>query len=120
MSSLFDETKRMVQMPQKPPLNEACMKAQRTVLLVLNHTWANHTRAVWDYRNDRPRNGLCRMHGGLSTGPRRKRGGTPARVRKPLENCRHEAAEIREGDFLYGVYALTRCIDILVRSRNKR
>ena len=26
--------------------------------------------AVWDYENDRPVNGRCRMHGGLSTGPK--------------------------------------------------
>jgi len=26
--------------------------------------------AVWDKANDRPRNGRCRMHGGLSTGPK--------------------------------------------------
>ena len=25
--------------------------------------------AVWDKERDRPRNGRCRMHGGLSTGP---------------------------------------------------
>lgn len=30
--------------------------------------------AVWDYENDRPRNGRCRMHGGLSTGPRTEEG----------------------------------------------
>ena len=30
--------------------------------------------AVWDYANDRPRNGRCRMHGGLSTGPRTSEG----------------------------------------------
>ena len=26
--------------------------------------------AVWDHANDRPRNGRCRLHGGLSTGPK--------------------------------------------------
>lgn len=26
--------------------------------------------AVWDKAHNRPRNGRCRMHGGLSTGPR--------------------------------------------------
>ncbi len=25
---------------------------------------------VWDRENSRPRNGRCRMHGGLSTGPK--------------------------------------------------
>ena len=29
-------------------------------------------RAVWDLENDRPRNGRCRLHGGLSSGPRRR------------------------------------------------
>jgi len=28
---------------------------------------------VWDDANDRPRNGRCRLHGGLSTGPKRDR-----------------------------------------------
>ena len=30
--------------------------------------------AVWDREHDRPRNGRCRMHGGLSTGPRTAEG----------------------------------------------
>jgi hypothetical protein len=30
--------------------------------------------AVWDRLHHRPRNGRCRMHGGLSTGPRTKAG----------------------------------------------
>lgn len=30
--------------------------------------------AVWDRRRNRPRNGRCRMHGGLSTGPRTPEG----------------------------------------------
>lgn len=29
---------------------------------------------VWDREHDRPRNGRCRMHGGLSTGPRTEEG----------------------------------------------
>ena len=29
---------------------------------------------VWDSMMDRPRNGRCRMHGGLSTGPRTPEG----------------------------------------------
>ena len=29
---------------------------------------------VWDIIANRPRNGRCRMHGGLSTGPRTKEG----------------------------------------------
>ena len=31
-------------------------------------------RAVWDKQHNRPRNGRCRMHGGLSTGPRTPEG----------------------------------------------
>ncbi len=31
-------------------------------------------RVVWDTDNDRPRNGRCRMHGGLSTGPKTQKG----------------------------------------------
>jgi len=30
--------------------------------------------AVWDFEHDRPRNGRCRVHGGLSTGPRTEEG----------------------------------------------
>ena len=30
--------------------------------------------AVWDRRLDRPANGRCRMHGGLSTGPKTEEG----------------------------------------------
>lgn len=29
---------------------------------------------VWDYKNRKPRNGRCRMHGGLSTGPKTAEG----------------------------------------------
>lgn len=25
---------------------------------------------IWDHENNRPRNGRCRIHGGLSTGPK--------------------------------------------------
>ena len=32
--------------------------------------------AVWDRNRQRPRNGRCRMHGGLSTGPRTQAGRT--------------------------------------------
>ena len=28
---------------------------------------------VWDKEHDRPRNGRCKLHGGLSTGPKHKR-----------------------------------------------
>jgi len=37
--------------------------------------------AVWDYAADEPKNGRCRMHGGLSTGPRTREG--LARLRPP-------------------------------------
>ena len=30
--------------------------------------------AVWDYTRNRPKNGRCRMHGGLSTGPKTPEG----------------------------------------------
>ena len=36
--------------------------------------------AVWDFRIDAPRNGRCRLHGGLSTGPRTEEG-----LRRTLE-----------------------------------
>ena len=31
-------------------------------------------RPVWDHQDDVARNGRCRMHGGLSTGPRTEEG----------------------------------------------
>lgn len=34
---------------------------------------------VWDREKDRPRNGRCRLHGGLSTGPRTEEGKRRAR-----------------------------------------
>ena len=37
---------------------------------VCRDSHACRARAVWDKGNDRPRNGRCRTHGGLSTGPR--------------------------------------------------
>jgi len=36
---------------------------------------------VWDKERDRPRNGRCKLHGGLSTGPKRK----------PRRRCKREA-----------------------------
>ena len=30
--------------------------------------------AVWDKEHDRPRNGRCKLHGGLSTGPKTREG----------------------------------------------
>ena len=35
---------------------------------------ACRARAVWDDDRDRPRNGRCRVHGGLSTGPKTAEG----------------------------------------------
>ena len=35
---------------------------------------ACQARAVWDRERDRPRNGRCRLHGGLSTGPKTPEG----------------------------------------------
>jgi len=45
---------------------------------------------VWDEPRNAPRNGRCRLHGGLSTGPRRsgKREGNP-----PARNAQQEASE---------------------------
>ena len=37
--------------------------------------------AIWDSRNNRPRNGRCKMHGGLSSGPK-----TSAGIRVALKN----------------------------------
>lgn len=41
--------------------------------------------AVWDKAKNQPRNGRCRMHGGLSTGPRTAEG-----RRRSLEALRRE------------------------------
>ena len=38
--------------------------------------------AVWDHQHKRPRNGRCRIHGGLSTGPRTAEG--KARIAEAL------------------------------------
>ncbi len=43
--------------------------------------------AVWDKKRDRPVNGRCRMHGGLSTGPRTLEG-----RRRALANLRQNQA----------------------------
>lgn len=29
---------------------------------------------IWDYEHDRPRNGRCKFHGGMSTGPKTAEG----------------------------------------------
>ena len=41
---------------------------------------------VWDKANNRPRNGRCRMHGGLSTGPKTPEG--KAKALSKLKNYR--------------------------------
>ncbi len=41
-------------------------------------------RALWDDEADRPRNGRCRAHGGLSTGPK-----TSVGRQRALRNLRH-------------------------------
>jgi hypothetical protein len=72
-------------------------------------------RATWDYLNDEPRNGRCRMHGGRSTGPKRKRDGRPATVRKPLDWCKPGAAKIQENDFLCEVQQLVKAAKLHTR-----
>src|SRR5574340_119132 len=51
--------------------------------------------AVWDHRQDRARNGRCRMHGGLSTGPRKPSVGPrqegPPRLVPTLEELEAQA-----------------------------
>jgi len=48
-------------------------------------------KPVWDEEHDRPRNGRCRLHGGLSTGPKtaegRRRVGDVARERRHRVVC---------------------------------
>ncbi len=39
---------------------------------------------VWDKKKDKPKNGRCRMHGGLSTGPKTEGG-----KRRALRNLNH-------------------------------
>jgi hypothetical protein len=43
---------------------------------------------VWDKKHDRPRNGRCRMHGGLSTGPK-----TPEGKAKALSKLKQNRGE---------------------------
>ena len=45
--------------------------------------------AVWDRERNRPRNGRCRMHGGLSTGPR-----TPEGRARALANLRPRGTDL--------------------------
>jgi len=48
---------------------------------------------VWDKKNDRARNGRCRFHGGLSTGPRTVEG----RVRA-LSNLQQFRKQMGDGE----------------------
>lgn len=41
---------------------------------------------VWDKNNNKPKNGRCRLHGGLSTGPKTRQG--KARSLRNLKNYR--------------------------------
>ncbi len=58
---------------------------------------------VWDSRRDRPVNGRCRMHGGLSTGPKTEEGrrriaeSNRARAARSDERGKHEAVTQRGG-----------------------
>jgi hypothetical protein len=58
-------------------------------------------RAVWDRQRDRPRNGRCRMHGGLSTGPKTAAGRDRIREanRRRWQQWRSEQ-EVRHGEAL--------------------
>ena len=49
-------------------------------------------RAAWDDDHMAPRNGRCRLHGGLSTGPR-----TPEGKRRVGEAARQRAQQKRKG-----------------------
>ncbi len=56
---------------------------------------------VWNKQLDRPINGRCRMHGGLSTGPKTREGrrriaeSNRARATRPDERGKHEAVTQR-------------------------
>jgi len=56
------------------------------------------------------------MHGGRSTGPKKKRNGDPATVKKPLEWTEPSASRIMQGDYLYEVNALIRVLKLIERS----
>ncbi len=43
---------------------------------------------VWDKKSDRPKNGRCRMHGGLSTGPKTEKG-----KQKALKNLKNVCSD---------------------------
>jgi len=47
---------------------------------------------VWDKERDRPRNGRCKLHGGLSTGAKTEEG-----RRRQREGIRRYWREVREG-----------------------
>ncbi len=52
---------------------------------------------VWDKRRDRPVNGRCRMHGGLSTGPRTEEGRRRIAKSNRARAVRSEKRGKREG-----------------------
>jgi hypothetical protein len=51
---------------------------------------------VWDHRHDRPRNGRCRLHGGLSTGPKTPEGKRRVRELMRIIHTRRRAAKARK------------------------
>lgn len=57
--------------------------------------------AVWDRPNDRPRNGRCRMHGGLSTGAKTPEGKARIEAGKRagrLSRARHGLMRAEQGE----------------------
>jgi hypothetical protein len=59
------------------------------------------------------------MHGGLSTGPKKKHNGSPAIVRKPLDWCKPGAAELQEGDYLLDIKRLAQAVDLMIRLKRR-
>lgn len=52
-------------------------------------------RAVWCHETDSPRNGRCRNHGGLSTGPRTEEGRNAIRQSNRRRAQRHKSKSAR-------------------------
>ncbi len=67
--------------PQRPKCGARCRDGH-----------ACRAPAVWDRENDRPRNGRCRLHGGLSAGPRTPEGKLRALLNlKQYRGLRHDS-----------------------------
>jgi hypothetical protein len=55
-------------------------------------------RAVWDHENDYPVNGRCKLHGGLSTGPKSAEGRARSLANLKRGQRHHQEGQARRGE----------------------